>query len=446
MPNKDPASSLRQKAEEIARSNATQSLQDQEALLPTEMRRTFHELQVHQIELEMQNEELRRAQEELDAARARYFDLYDLAPVGYCTLSEKGLILEANLTAATRLGVTRYDLVKQPISRFIFKDDQDIWQRRREDLFETGEPQACELRMVKMDGTVFWAHWEATPARDADGVYFCRVALSDITERKRMEAALKQEHDELEQRVAERTEELLEANAALRTEITERLALEREVLQVSEREQHRIGEDLHDGLGQELTAIELLCSSLKNDLPADRPELRDQVARMGQHLREAIRQTRLLAHGLMGFRLTSHGLSAALAELARNITSLGRMQSRFDCPVPVSCHDAAIAGHLYRIAQEAVHNAVKHAQASQVTIHLAEQAEALLLSVSDNGQGLPHPDAWNRGMGLQVMRHRANAIGAKLSVESKPGQGVTVTCAWRRNESEASAPAGARPS
>jgi len=227
-------------------------------------------------------------------------------------------------------------------------------------------------------------------------------------------------------------------------DITKRLALEREVLHVSEREQHRIGEDLHDGLGQSLTAIELLCSSLKNDLP-DRPELRDQATRMGQLLREAIRQTRLLAHGLIGFRLTSHGLSAALTELAQNVTSLGRVPCRFDGPAPVSFHDSAIAGHFYRIAQEAVHNAVKHAQASQLMIHLAEQAGALRLMVSDDGQGLPHPDAWNRGMGLQLMQHRANAIGAKLTVESKPGQGVTVTCAWRRKESKASAHAGDCP-
>ena len=129
----------------------------------------LHELRVHQIELEMQNEELRRTQAELDAARARYFDLYDLAPVGYCTLTEKGLILEANLTAATLLGVARGALVKQPITRFILKEDQDIYYLHRKQLFETGEPQACELRMLKKDGTTFWAHLPATAAQDADG-------------------------------------------------------------------------------------------------------------------------------------------------------------------------------------------------------------------------------------------------------------------------------------
>ena len=132
----EQAAELRRQAEEIAREKAAQSPENLEALSPEETRQTLHELRVHQIELEMQNEELRRAQAELDAARARYFDLYDLAPVGYCTLSEKGLILEANLTAATLLGVARGALVKQPITRFILKEDQDIYYLHRKQLFE----------------------------------------------------------------------------------------------------------------------------------------------------------------------------------------------------------------------------------------------------------------------------------------------------------------------
>ena len=132
---------LRQQAE----SQLTQAPDASAALTPEEARRTLHELQVHQIELEMQNEELRRAQAELNATRARYFDLYDLAPVGYCTLSEKGLILEANLTAATILGVARGVLVNKPITRFILKDDQDIYYLYRKQLLETGVTQTCEI-------------------------------------------------------------------------------------------------------------------------------------------------------------------------------------------------------------------------------------------------------------------------------------------------------------
>jgi PAS domain S-box-containing protein len=180
MKNKDdrPVDSamLRRRAEEIARQKATRS--------PEETPRTLHELRAQQIDLEMQNEELRRARAELEAERARYFDLYDLAPVGYCTLSEQGLILEANLTAATLLAVARGALVEQPLSRFILKEDQDLYYMHRRQLFETGDPQAFELRMLRPDAAPFQAHLEATAAQDADGAPLCRVVMSDITERK----------------------------------------------------------------------------------------------------------------------------------------------------------------------------------------------------------------------------------------------------------------------
>ena len=186
------ADDLRRRAEESTRERTAQAPENLRALSLAETRRALHELRVHQIELEMQNEELRQAQEQLETARARYFDLYDLAPVGYCTLSEAGLILEANLTAATRLGMTRLELVKQPITRFIFKEDQDIYYRHRQRLFSTREPQRCELRMVKKDQTIFWAHLEAATAPDAGGAPLCRLVLNDITERKLLESKLQQ--------------------------------------------------------------------------------------------------------------------------------------------------------------------------------------------------------------------------------------------------------------
>ena len=157
--------SLRQQAEAKFRASTAQT---PVALSPEETWRLLHELQVHQIELEMQNEELRRTQAKLEAARARYFDLYDLAPVGYVTLDKPGLILEANLMAAELLGVERSALVRQPLTHFILPADQDIYYRHRKRLFETGVPQTCELRMRPADSAPFWAQLEMTvgaPAR-----------------------------------------------------------------------------------------------------------------------------------------------------------------------------------------------------------------------------------------------------------------------------------------
>ena len=217
----DESSGLRKRAEEKAREQVD-ALPENLSALSEETRRLFHELRVHQIELEIQNEELRRAQVELEAARTRYFDLYDLAPVGYFTLSEKGLILEANLTAAGLLGVGRSALVKQPLSRFILSDDQDTYYRFRKRLFETGAPQVCDLRIVNGEGSPFWARMEVTVAQDGEsGAPVCRAVVSDITERKQAEEGLQQAHNELEQRVAEQTEELRRANEELRREITD---------------------------------------------------------------------------------------------------------------------------------------------------------------------------------------------------------------------------------
>jgi two-component system, cell cycle sensor histidine kinase and response regulator CckA len=182
-PEADPRQALRQRAEALAGETAGEMPENLQALSWV-ARRALHELRVHQIELEMQNEELRRAQEELEVSRARYFDLYDLAPVGYFTLSELGLILEANLTAAKLLGVARSDLVKQPLSRFILPEDQDIHYRHHKQLLETGNPQAWELRVLKKDSAPRWVRVEATTAQGPDGASVCRAVMGDITESK----------------------------------------------------------------------------------------------------------------------------------------------------------------------------------------------------------------------------------------------------------------------
>jgi len=186
---------LREKAEALARERAARTPEDSADLSPEKLRQTLHELRVHQIELEMQNEALRAAQARLEAGRARYFDIFDLAPVGYCTLSENGLILEANLTAATLLGMARGALVNQPISRFILDEDQNIYYLHRKNLFETGENQECELRLVKPDGACFWVYFKATVAQAEDGAPVCRVVLIDITDRKRSEEALRESEE-----------------------------------------------------------------------------------------------------------------------------------------------------------------------------------------------------------------------------------------------------------
>jgi PAS domain S-box-containing protein len=189
------AAQLRRRADEIARAKGDPSPHAAKPLSPEEAQQIIHELQVHQIELSMQNDELLRAQAEMDALRARYFDLYNLAPVGYLVISIEGLIQEVNLTAATLLGLPRAALVKKPIHRFIFKGDQDVYYMHRKKLHVSGEPHSFELRMVRQDGTTFWALLTASAAQDpspvpgsyAEKAAMSRVVISDISERKRLE-------------------------------------------------------------------------------------------------------------------------------------------------------------------------------------------------------------------------------------------------------------------
>lgn len=150
----------------------------------------LHELQVHQIELEMQNLELRESHIALDIARTRYFDLYDLAPVGYLTLNEHGLIQQANLTLASQLNVARSTLIQQPLSKFILKADQDIFYLNHKKLIESGDPQSFDLRLSKNDDTLFWANLVLTLVSDNEHELELRAVIVDISARKLAEQAL----------------------------------------------------------------------------------------------------------------------------------------------------------------------------------------------------------------------------------------------------------------
>jgi two-component system, LuxR family, sensor kinase FixL len=214
-------------------------------------------------------------------------------------------------------------------------------------------------------------------------------------------------------------------------DVTERIRLEKEVLEISEREQRRIGQDLHDGLGQQLTAIEMMCESLKDDV--GHASLKKQLNGICQHLRNAIGQTRSLAQGLAAFKVEVDGLQTALAALGRDTSSLAGIACRVECDSPISFKDTQTATHLFRIAQEAVNNAVKHGQSTEVTIRLSQRDSVARLAITDNGKGFSSAVSTSHGMGLNVMKHRAAVMGADLDIQSKPGKGVSVICTLRLN-------------
>jgi PAS domain S-box-containing protein len=181
---------LRRRAEDASEHKGVLA-DDRESALPESTKAALHELRVHQIELEMQNDELSRMQLELEDSRALYFELYDLAPVAYCSVGEDGLVLEANLMASTLLGVDRGSLAGQLFSRFILQEDQGDYYLYRKELFGDRSRKTCELRMSRPDGLVFNARLASVIVQDGCGVPVCRIVITDITERKLAEAQIR---------------------------------------------------------------------------------------------------------------------------------------------------------------------------------------------------------------------------------------------------------------
>jgi PAS domain S-box-containing protein len=663
------------------------------AHMPAEdVQKLVHELQVHQIELEMQNDELRRAQQELEAARDRYADLFDFAPTSFLTLDASGKITAANLAAGGLLGLDRSDLIHKKFTRFVAveaRDDFHLYQRR---VLNSNEKSACELDlltsesrrltvqvqgiatnspemsnarwrltlnditepkraeeriarlnrvqailggvdraivhipdrqklldeicrvsvekggfklawigMVSLDGSVQpvaqagatryldgirvvtrdepegrgpvgtairenrpvviedvdrdarmapWRdqalkfglyHTAAFPIRIAgkvtgsfqvyasqadffdeeelglltqvsNDISFALTSISGQAARKRAEEALRRsEHNlsvffnrapigmawlsasgtilrtnqaqldllgypakdylghffndfsvdpsqgrELLTRLA--AKEMVGnfqmtvrcKNGAIRhvvvnaspswsngefqyssiflRDVTDRIALENEILQAGEREHQRIARDIHNGLGQLLVGTAYMTNTLQKDLAAKSlPEAR-QSRRILKVIYEAIAQTRNLARGLRPVKPESNGLMAALKALAVRTKTMFRVECRFSCRRPVLIEDNAIATHLFRIAQEAVTNAIKHGRSGRIEISLAKTPERINLVVRGNGPSITARNGKKPGMGMRIMRYRAGMIGGSFAIRKEAGGGTAVVC------------------
>jgi PAS domain S-box-containing protein len=218
------------------------------------------------------------------------------------------------------------------------------------------------------------------------------------------------------------------AIAGIITDVTERRRLEAETLRISEREHRRIAQDLHDGVGQQLAGISCLSDVLKQNLTEQNSPEAARAAKISRLLDAAVSQTRTLVHGLYPVASEATGLMNALENLAATITDLFKTDCRFELPKPVLITDNAAATHLYRIAQEAVTNALKHGRATRVEIKLSATPEAFILAVSDNGIGFQKNSRRKKGIGLRIMNYRADMLGGALAIHKNSGQGIRVVC------------------
>jgi PAS domain S-box-containing protein len=216
--------------------------------------------------------------------------------------------------------------------------------------------------------------------------------------------------------------------AAIARDITERQLLQREVLEIASREQRRIGQDLHDGIGQELTGLAMLAQRLVGLLA--RKALPEVVAatKIVDGLEHTLGQVRALSKGLVPVEVDAEGLMVALAELAARTSEMNSITCAFACDPPVCMRDNQMATHVYRMTQEALTNAVKHGRATRIAVRLTAEGDQVILQITDNGKGFAYAHPETTGMGLRIMRYRAELIGAQLTIGPAEPRGTCVTC------------------
>ncbi|MFY9924689.1 MAG: sensor histidine kinase [Opitutaceae bacterium] len=230
---------------------------------------------------------------------------------------------------------------------------------------------------------------------------------------------------EMEARIRQRT-------AALTDEIAERERLERAILEISDRERRSIGHDLHDGLGQHLTGTALVAHALGARMADRKADEAQEMKKIIGLIEDGIEQTRNLAKGLLLAEIEREGLAIALQEFAAATSQNFRVECVCRCEGNAAFEENGTATHLYRIAQEAVRNAVRHGRAKRIDIALEDRGGKVVLSVHDDGTGLAPPGSRGEGLGLRIMTHRASIIGASLAVTAQPGGGTLVICTLAR--------------
>jgi PAS domain S-box-containing protein len=337
--------------------------------------------------------ELKRAEEELQEERDVLSAILQTVGALVVVLDPSGRIVRFNRACEQTTGYSFAEVQGERVwNLFLAPEDRERFQARFDQLLRGSPPQEEESYWLTRDGDRRLIRWSATILPGAGRAIRYVIASG--------------------------------------TDVTERKLLERAILEISGREQRRIGQDLHDGLGQHLTGIAFMTKVQEQRLAErSRPEAAD-AAKIVRLVNEAIHKTRELARGLLPVQSDALGLMSALQHFASEVEDLFQVSCRFECEETVLVADEAVANHLYRIAQEAVHNAIKHGRAGNVVIVLRAAADGGILSVTDDGVGIADPAGSPNGMGLQIMRYRVSMIGGALEIVRCPDRGTLVRCAF----------------
>src|SRR5271163_4585816 len=292
----------------------------------------------------------------------------------------------------TALGFSQSEWLEDPVRWYqqIHPDDKMRWSEEAAEMFLSAKPLRSAYRVIARDGRVLWFQCEAKMIRREDGrPWFIHGVGFDITERKSLEEA---------------------------------------ILEISAREQRRIAQDLHDGLGQHLTGIAFMCKVLEEKLSDKTLPEAEEAAKIVKMVNEAIDNTRQLARGLHPVAAEPLGLMSALKKWASEVEGLFHIGCSFRCESPLRIHDENLATHLYRLAQEAVNNAIRHGKSTNIIIRLSGKSGTGSLTIQDNGEGFPKMPAHPPGVGLSIMNYRADMVGRMLNMQANVIPRIPFSC------------------
>lgn len=379
-----------------------------------------HELEIHQAELEVQNEELRRTGDALAAARNRYRDLYEYAPVGYLTLDEEGVVAQANLAAAGLCGRERGWMIGRRLEELVHEDDRDACYLLCRNAAGAGGPRSDELRLNRDDGRETWVAVEAAADRENGGGFL--VTLTDITGRKKAENRLRDFGHTLEYRVALRTAESRQKSEHLRRLLAE-------LAEADDRQRAGLADFFHDDLQQELVGARYHLETVAARQPA--PDVAAPLNKAIRLLEQAVEKSRDIAASLSPPILKQQGLAAGVRALADRLAAAHGLQVDITETGPLRALPEAVTMLLYKAVRELLLNVAEHAGVAAAAVELARTDGGARATVTDAGRGFNArtvlADGTATGLGLPNLRELVAVAGGTLVIEAAPGEGTRTT-------------------
>ena len=370
--------------------------------------------------------EQKQAQEALRESEELHRAMVAQTGVGMARTSLKGRLAFVNKRLCEMLGYEEHELLGKSIADITHPDDLAETRRSFRRITRSGEPYSLRKRYTRKNGSILWANLSVSPLLDVHGKPQSAIGVVvDINAQVKAEAALEESKQMLEKLVEQRTRALRAANTELEAEIKQRQGLESEIMIVADREQQRLGQELHDSLCQQLSAIGMMTRAVALRLKNHRVIEVEDLEKITQLINNSIKDARDIARDLHKEEIDAASFTKALRDLAeRKIWSTPCQLSLKTVP---RIEDDTVASELYRILREALINANKHAQASQIMLEVCQSKNELIFSVIDNGIGLTKKRTRTSGLGFHIMNYRTKAIGARLEVKSPPNGGTRVT-------------------